>query len=61
MDIVRYLYLMEIMFNNNKLLFFVGFIGIGKLVYIKDKFMNGIDRDVFIFVFVNFLVWISVN
>lgn len=56
MDIVCYLYLMEIMFNNNKFLFFVGFIGIGKLVYIKDKFMNGINRDVYIFVFVNFFV-----
>ncbi|RMX38335.1 hypothetical protein pdam_00005508 [Pocillopora damicornis] len=61
MDTARYSYLMEIMFNNNKPLLLVGPTGTGKSVYIKDKLMNGINRDVFIPAFVNFSAQTSAN
>lgn len=52
---------MEIMFNNNKPLLFVGPTGTGKSVYIKNKLMNGINRDAFIPAFVNFSAQTSAN
>lgn len=61
MDTARYSHLMEIMFNNNKPLLFVGPTGTGKSVYIKDKLMNGINRDAFIPAFVNFSAQTSAN
>ena len=61
MDTARYSHLMEIMFNNNKPLLFVGPTGTGKSVYIKDKLMNGINRDAYIPAFVNFSAQTSAN
>ena len=61
MDTARYSHLMEIMFNNNKPLLFVGPTGTGKSVYIKDKLMNGINKDLFIPAFVNFSAQTSAN
>ena len=61
MDTARYSHLMEIMFNNNKPLLFVGPTGTGKSVYIKDKLMNGINRDTYIPAFVNFSAQTSAN
>lgn len=61
MDTARYSYLMEIMFSNNKPLLFVGPTGTGKSVYIKDKLMNGIDKNLFIPAFVNFSAQTSAN
>lgn len=52
---------MEIMFNNNKPLLFVGPTGTGKSVYIKDKLMTGVNKDVFIPAFVNFSAQTSAN
>lgn len=61
MDTARYSHLMEIMFNNNKPLLFVGPTGTGKSVYVKDKLMHGINRDTFIPAFVNFSAQTSAN
>lgn len=61
MDTARYSYLMEIMFSNNKPLLFVGPTGTGKSVYIKDKLMNGIDKNLFTPAFVNFSAQTSAN
>ncbi|XP_015752501.1 PREDICTED: dynein heavy chain 12, axonemal-like [Acropora digitifera] len=61
MDTARYSHLMEIMFNNNKPLLFVGPTGTGKSVYIKDKLMTGINKDMFIPAFVNFSAQTSAN
>ena len=61
MDTARYSHLMEIMFNNNKSLLFVGPTGTGKSVYIKEKLMNGINRDAYIPAFVNFSAQTSAN
>lgn len=52
---------MEIMFNNNKPLLFVGPTGTGKSVYIKDKLMTGVNKDMFIPAFVNFSAQTSAN
>ena len=45
---------MDIMINNNRAVLFVGPTGTGKSVYVKDKLMNGLDRDVYQPLVVNF-------
>ena len=45
---------MDIMISNNRAVLFVGPTGTGKSVYVKDKLMNGLDKEVYQPLVVNF-------
>ena len=49
-----YTYLMDVMIRNNRSLLFVGPTGTGKSVYVKDKLMNGLDKEMYQPLVVNF-------
>jgi len=54
LDTARYTYLMDLTLRNNCPVVFVGPTGTGKSVYIKDKLMNGLEKDLFLPVIMNF-------
>ena len=45
---------MDVMIRNNRSLLFVGPTGTGKSVYVKDKLMNGLDKEVYQPLVINF-------
>jgi dynein heavy chain len=53
-DTARYTYLLNLMIHDEKSLLFVGPTGTGKSVYVKDFLMNGLSKDKFVPLVVNF-------
>ncbi|KAG1961895.1 dynein heavy chain 12, axonemal [Pimephales promelas] len=53
-DTVRYTYLMDLCIQSGMPLLLVGPTGTGKSVYVKEKLMNNLDKDLFLPFFVNF-------
>ena len=60
-DTVRYSFLMDLMIKHGRSLLFVGNTGTGKSAYVKDKLMNGIDKNTYIPNVVNFSAQTSAN
>ncbi|XP_010215324.1 PREDICTED: dynein heavy chain 12, axonemal [Tinamus guttatus] len=54
MDTVRYTYLMDLFITYGKPLLFVGPTGTGKSVYVKDKLMNNLEKELYFPFFINF-------
>ncbi|KAK9406180.1 hypothetical protein NXF25_004954 [Crotalus adamanteus] len=61
MDTVRYTYLMELCIKYGKPLLFVGPTGTGKSVYVKDKLMHHLQKDLYFPFFLNFSARTSAN
>ncbi|XP_070594569.1 LOW QUALITY PROTEIN: dynein axonemal heavy chain 12 [Erythrolamprus reginae] len=61
MDTVRYTYLMELCIKYGKALLFVGPTGTGKSVYVKDKLMHNLEKDLYFPFFLNFSARTSAN
>ncbi|XP_029142079.1 dynein heavy chain 12, axonemal [Protobothrops mucrosquamatus] len=61
MDTVRYTYLMELCIKYGKALLFVGPTGTGKSVYVKDKLMHHLQKDLYFPFFLNFSARTSAN
>jgi dynein heavy chain len=61
MDTARYTYLMDLALRHNCPILFVGPTGTGKSVYVKDKLMNGLEKDKFSPVFMNFSAQTTAN
>uniref|UniRef100_A0A3B4UUS5 Dynein axonemal heavy chain 12 n=1 Tax=Seriola dumerili TaxID=41447 RepID=A0A3B4UUS5_SERDU len=53
-DTVRYTYLLDLCISYRVPLLFVGTTGTGKSVYVKDKLMNNLDKDLYLPFFINF-------
>ncbi|XP_071332600.1 dynein axonemal heavy chain 12 [Trachinotus anak] len=60
-DTVRYTYLLDLCVSYRVPLLFVGTTGTGKSVYVKDKLMNNLDKDLYLPFFVNFSARTSAN
>ncbi|KAG7228180.1 hypothetical protein INR49_013343 [Caranx melampygus] len=60
-DTVRYTYLLDLCINYRMPLLFVGPTGTGKSVYVKDKLMNSLDKDLYLPFFINFSARTSAN
>lgn len=60
-DTARYSYLIKLLAINNYQILFVGPTGTGKSVYIRDTLMRGLDKAVFVPVFINFSAQTSAN
>ncbi|XP_065190205.1 dynein axonemal heavy chain 12-like [Sycon ciliatum] len=54
MDTSRYTYLMELACQFNLPMLLLGPTGTGKSVYVKDKLMNGLPKDIYLPLFINF-------
>ena len=54
MDTARYTYLMDLMIKHQRSLLFIGHTGTGKSVYVKDKLMNTLDKNIYLPLVVNF-------
>ncbi|XP_063147830.1 dynein axonemal heavy chain 12 [Candoia aspera] len=61
MDTVRYTYLMDLCVKYGKALLFVGPTGTGKSVYVKDKLMHHLEKDLYFPFFINFSARTSAN
>ncbi|XP_072306337.1 dynein axonemal heavy chain 12 [Eucyclogobius newberryi] len=60
-DTVRYTYLMDLCITYGVPGLFVGPTGTGKSVYVKDKLMNNLDKDLYLPFFINFSARTSSN
>ncbi|XP_006892348.1 PREDICTED: dynein heavy chain 12, axonemal [Elephantulus edwardii] len=60
-DTVRYTFLMDLSITYSKPLLFVGPTGTGKSVYIKDKLMNHLEKNLYFPFYVNFSARTSAN
>ncbi|KAI7794029.1 dynein axonemal heavy chain 12 [Triplophysa rosa] len=60
-DTVRYTYLMDLCIQYGMPLLLVGPTGTGKSVYVKEKLMNNLDKDLFLPFFINFSARTSAN
>ncbi|XP_016404673.1 dynein heavy chain 12, axonemal [Sinocyclocheilus rhinocerous] len=60
-DTVRYTYLMDLCIQYGMPLLLVGPTGTGKSVYVKEKLMNNLDKELFLPFFVNFSARTSAN
>ncbi|XP_021325607.1 dynein axonemal heavy chain 12 isoform X2 [Danio rerio] len=60
-DTVRYTYLMDLCIQYGRPLLLVGPTGTGKSVYVKEKLMNNLDKDLFLPFFINFSARTSAN
>uniref|UniRef100_A0A4X1VKQ9 Dynein axonemal heavy chain 12 n=1 Tax=Sus scrofa TaxID=9823 RepID=A0A4X1VKQ9_PIG len=61
MDTIRYTFLMDLSITYAKPLLFVGPTGTGKSVYVKDKLMNHLEKDLYFPFYVNFSARTSAN
>uniref|UniRef100_A0A803SP16 Dynein axonemal heavy chain 12 n=1 Tax=Anolis carolinensis TaxID=28377 RepID=A0A803SP16_ANOCA len=61
MDTVRYTYLMDLCIKYGIPLLFIGPTGTGKSVYVKDKLMHHVEKDLYFPFFVNFSARTSAN
>ncbi|EPY81024.1 hypothetical protein CB1_000762017 [Camelus ferus] len=61
MDTIRYTFLMDLSITYGKPLLFVGPTGTGKSVYVKDKLMNHLEKDLYFPFYVNFSARTSAN
>ncbi|XP_053705138.1 dynein axonemal heavy chain 12-like isoform X1 [Synchiropus splendidus] len=60
-DTVRYTYLMDLCLTYAVPILFVGPTGTGKSVYVKEKLMNNLDRELYIPFFINFSARTNAN
>ncbi|XP_051515044.1 dynein axonemal heavy chain 12-like [Myxocyprinus asiaticus] len=60
-DTVRYTYLMDLCIQYGMPLLLVGPTGTGKSVYVKEKLMNNLDKDLYLPFFINFSARTSAN
>ncbi|XP_006862182.1 PREDICTED: dynein heavy chain 12, axonemal [Chrysochloris asiatica] len=60
-DTIRYTFLMDLSITYAKPLLFVGPTGTGKSVYVKDKLMNHLEKDLYFPFYVNFSARTSAN
>ncbi|XP_054464751.1 dynein axonemal heavy chain 12 [Anoplopoma fimbria] len=60
-DTVRYTYLMDLCIRYGVPVLFVGPTGTGKSVYVKEKLMNNLDKDLYVPFFINFSARTSSN
>ena len=60
-DTIRYSHLFDLFIKHNKHVLLVGPTGTGKSVYINNKLLNGLPKDMFAPVFVNFSAQTSSN
>ncbi|XP_023257599.1 dynein heavy chain 12, axonemal [Seriola lalandi dorsalis] len=60
-DTVRYTYLLDLCISYRVPLLFVGSTGTGKSVYVKDKLMNNLDKDLYLPFFINFSARTTAN
>uniref|UniRef100_A0A7N8Y719 Dynein axonemal heavy chain 12 n=1 Tax=Mastacembelus armatus TaxID=205130 RepID=A0A7N8Y719_9TELE len=60
-DTVRYTYLMDLCISYGVPLLFVGPTGTGKSVYVKEKLMNNLDKDLYLPFFISFSARTSAN
>uniref|UniRef100_A0A8C3YTD1 Dynein axonemal heavy chain 12 n=1 Tax=Catagonus wagneri TaxID=51154 RepID=A0A8C3YTD1_9CETA len=61
MDTIRYTFLMDLSITYGKPLLFVGPTGTGKSVYVKDKLMNHLEKDLYFPFYVNFSARTTAN
>ncbi|XP_069795725.1 dynein axonemal heavy chain 12 isoform X2 [Narcine bancroftii] len=61
MDTVRYTYLLDFCITHGKPLLFVGHTGTGKSLYVQDKLMNNLDKELYVPFFINFSARTSAN
>ncbi|OWK63542.1 Dynein heavy chain 7, axonemal [Lonchura striata] len=61
MDTVRYTYLLDLFITHGKPLLLVGPTGTGKSVYVKDKLMNNLEKELYFPFFINFSARTSAN
>uniref|UniRef100_A0A452FPW7 Dynein axonemal heavy chain 12 n=1 Tax=Capra hircus TaxID=9925 RepID=A0A452FPW7_CAPHI len=61
MDTIRYTFLMDLSITYAKPLLFVGPTGTGKSVYVKDKLMNHLEKNLYFPFYVNFSARTSAN
>uniref|UniRef100_A0A8C9MJV0 Dynein axonemal heavy chain 12 n=1 Tax=Serinus canaria TaxID=9135 RepID=A0A8C9MJV0_SERCA len=61
MDTVRYTYLLDLFITHGRPLLLVGPTGTGKSVYVKDKLMNNLEKELFFPFFINFSARTSAN
>ena len=50
----RYTFLMDLMIQHNRALMFIGPTGTGKTAYVKDKLLNGLNKDQYQPLVINF-------
>lgn len=61
MDTARYKFIIDLCINNNRPLLYVGPTGTGKSVYVQEKLMRDIDKNLFTAYFINFSAQTSAN